>query len=120
MPGKVIHIFPDFRILDIFSSQVVSLGAGVDSSYFRLQEAHQGYLTYVEVDFPDVVKKKWNIIQNDKALTEVAKTGHYHLHAADLRDLEAFARILQDVKLDFQQPTLFFSECSITYMDEPR
>jgi O-methyltransferase involved in polyketide biosynthesis len=118
--GKVFHIFPVFRILDLFSSQVVSLGAGFDSSYFRLQEAHQGYLTYVEVDFPDVVKNKWNIIQNDKVLSEVAKTGHYHLQAADLRDLGAFARLMQDMKLDFQQPTLFFSECSITYMDEPR
>lgn len=74
---------------------------------------------YVEIDFPDVVKRKEQLIQKSPSCLEHSANGQYHLVSADLRDLTALGLLLFDrLKLNTSAPTLFVSECAITYMDE--
>ena len=108
--------------------QIISLGAGYDSSFFRLN--HQGLLCndsvrYIEIDFPDVVEGKRKLIQaNPACLKVVQESGkRYHLISVDLRNLSALSRKLLDADqcaLSTSVPTMFVSECSITYMDHSR
>ncbi len=52
--------------------QIISLGAGFDSAFFRLQSS--GLLsntTFYEVDFPDVVRRKATIIKNNEELIKL-------------------------------------------------
>lgn len=75
---------------------------------------------YVEIDFPDVVEKKWQIIKNHPSCAELAADS-YQLVAADLRNLPLLSSLLFDkLHLKTSEPTLLISECAITYMDENR
>lgn len=111
--------------------QIISLGAGFDTSYFRLKEL--GLLKrcrFVEIDFPDVVRRKINIIQRHDVLKDTI--GQYNVDPGnhslvsddyviipcdltDLNKLESF--MTDDFKVDFDLPTLLFSECVLTYVD---
>lgn len=78
---------------------------------------------YVELDFPNVVTNKWQLIKNDPSCAELAAEANhsYHLVAADLRDLTLLSKLLfENILLKPAEPTLFISECAITYMDEIR
>lgn len=44
----------------------------------------------------------------------------YKLLAVDLRDVKALSDLLQKFNLDTEAPTLFLSECAITYLEEER
>ncbi|XP_066993126.2 tRNA wybutosine-synthesizing protein 4 [Anabrus simplex] len=111
--------------------QIISCGAGFDSNYFRLSGSgtlHSGVI-YYEVDFPEVVKRKAESIQNSKSLMDVVgqimehplvilMSRSYRLIAGDLRNLDSLESSLKYAGVNFSLPTLFLSECSITYMDE--
>ena len=44
--------------------QVISLGAGFDSAFFRLQASgHLQKVTFIEVDFPQVAERKTALIE---------------------------------------------------------
>lgn len=108
--------------------QIVSLGAGFDSSYFRLKE--QGLLdkcVFIEVDFPDVVKRKQNIINKQSSLLNLIgdykiingclTSLNYKIIPCDLtkfQDLEAF---FVELNIDTSAPTLFFSEVVLAYIN---
>ena len=86
---------------------------------------HHGHnnCQYVEIDFPDVVAKKWQLIQNHTCCSELAMANQlYHLVSADLRNPSTLSNILFENGhlLDPSEPTLLISECAITYMDETR
>ena len=102
------------------SSQIISFGAGFDSSYFVLRGKGYSSCKYVEIDFPDVVRRKQQLIKSQQQLLELISDS-YLLIEADLRDLSSLSKLLLDSKvLDTSVPTLMISECAITYMDEPR
>ncbi|KAF4318645.1 hypothetical protein BBO99_00004713 [Phytophthora kernoviae] len=117
--------------------QVVILGAGLDTMFFRLK--NQELLVnceYFELDFPDVTMQKVSTIKRRKPLngllglsdtknfmtavssgyTELNVPG-YHLLPCDLRDLEAVSAKLETVGIDRTVPTLFVSECVLIYME---
>ena len=50
--------------------QIVNLGAGYDTMFFNLSDAHNLPLKYVEVDFLRVVSSKIRLIKSKKALAE--------------------------------------------------
>ena len=102
--------------------QIVSFGAGFDTSFFMLRQQGHKQCQYVEIDFPDVVENKWKLIKNDPSCAELAAEGNnYHLLAADLRNLPSLKDLLfEKILLNPTEPTLFISECAITYMDEIR
>nr|CAD7266243.1 unnamed protein product [Timema shepardi] len=114
-------------------AQIVSCGAGFDTNYFRLKSGTKLHPTvvYYEVDFPEVVERKSRIIGDTAVLSQAVgvpddeprdielKARQYRLLACDLRQLDNLESVLRLAGVDFSLPTLFLSECAVTYMDEP-
>ncbi|KAG1702568.1 hypothetical protein DVH05_009517 [Phytophthora capsici] len=117
--------------------QVVILGAGLDTMFFRLKS--NGVLSnceYFELDFPDVTLQKVSTIKRRKQLNAVlgleqaqefsasVSSGYtelnvpgYHLLPCDLRDLDATKAKVEAAGIDRNLPTLFVSECVLIYME---
>ena len=109
--------------------QVVSLGCGFDTAFFQLYAADPeacAELTWVDVDFPDLVARKAEAIRNDPGLRDLLQLGGpepggaapvrsacgYTLLGLDLRDLKGARSVLfGDLGLDPAVPTLLFAEC---------
>ncbi|KAK7488705.1 hypothetical protein BaRGS_00020002 [Batillaria attramentaria] len=112
--------------------QIISLGAGFDSSYFRLKaDRLLQDASFYEVDFPEVVKKKHAIIQgheelfsllqfsgqDDKILPPIEISSlDYFLLGVDLTQLNTLEAALRLCGADFDTQTLLLSECVMTYM----
>ena len=103
--------------------QIVSLGAGSDTRFFRLWAdslfRHCG-IEYHEFDFEDNVNQKRSRIRNSAQLSgyinEAEKNGiSYRLHAIDLRDLTAKSPPVIP-NLGPELPTLLLSECCLCYL----
>ncbi|NXP45958.1 TYW4 protein, partial [Heliornis fulica] len=115
-------------------SQIVSLGAGFDSLYFRLKDMGLLHHTVVyEVDFPNVAHQKAALIKGMKELSAlVGDTGgeglgvitfsgkNYKLLGLDLSELPELERALEEAGLDSEVPTLFLAEVVLTYMENSR
>ena len=108
--------------------QIVSLGAGFDTSYFRLKKL--GMLDdckFVEVDFPDVARRKRGLIQQNSQLQELLGPctvtdpnligKDYSLLGCDLTNLGSFQNLLTEKLPSLDAPTLCFAECVLTYVD---
>lgn len=54
--------------------QVLSLGAGSDTTYFRLKKEKKHIFKYYEVDFLDAMKRKYDTIMNTPELLQVTKS----------------------------------------------
>ncbi|EGC37241.1 hypothetical protein DICPUDRAFT_54123 [Dictyostelium purpureum] len=109
--------------------QIVSLGCGFDTYYFRLKSRgtiDKENIVYVEVDYDQVITNKIKIIQNHKELQDTEKlssmTNHqiiksdtYRLGPIDLTNMDTF-KIFEQLELDYNCPTLFISECVLVYI----
>ncbi|XP_062571126.1 tRNA wybutosine-synthesizing protein 4-like [Saccostrea cucullata] len=114
-------------------NQIISLGAGFDSTYFRLRS--EGVLektSFYEVDFPDVVQRKNSLIQSNEDLKNLIpglktqgvkenplieiNTEEYKLLGVDLTQLNTLEACLNLCGVDWDTPTLLLSECVMTYM----
>ncbi|XP_062504924.1 tRNA wybutosine-synthesizing protein 4-like [Corticium candelabrum] len=117
--------------------QIVSYGAGFDTTFFRLaSEDRLANGVFYEIDLPNVVKRKSEIIMDSPELRILVGhcdkpdrkmngctciiTSKYRLVSIDLNDVESLQSQLQDVGIDVLQPTLFLSECVLTYLDQSR
>ncbi|KAK7110582.1 tRNA wybutosine-synthesizing protein 4-like [Littorina saxatilis] len=112
--------------------QIVSLGAGFDSAYFRLKSDKLLEDTaFFEIDFPEVTKRKHAIIESKSKLSDLLNldeqkkkvvppielwTSDYCLLGVDLTQLNTLEAALRMCGADFDTPTLFLSECVMTYM----
>ncbi|NXE15765.1 TYW4 protein, partial [Lophotis ruficrista] len=115
-------------------TQILSLGAGFDSLYFRLKDMGLLDRTVVyEVDFPNVACQKAALIKGTKELSAlVGDTGEegvgvitfsgedYKLLGVDLSELFELERALEEAGLDSEIPTLFIAEVVLTYMENCR
>ncbi|NXI45801.1 TYW4 protein, partial [Galbula dea] len=115
-------------------TQILSLGAGFDSLYFRLKDLGLLHHTVVyEVDFPRVTCQKAALIKRVKELSLlVGDTGgegsgavtfsgeDYKLLGVDLSELSELERALEEAGLDKEIPTLFIAEVVLTYMESSR
>lgn len=115
-------------------NQIVSLGAGFDTTYWLLKDAYpETSLKYVELDYPEVCLKKMREIarhvelQNkipNPATDGKIHTGSkltsdsYYLLPSDLRDTSSTLSSITQV-LNPSLPTLFISECVLVYLDSP-
>ncbi|ETV95291.1 hypothetical protein H310_11192 [Aphanomyces invadans] len=115
--------------------QIVVLGAGQDSMYFRLKTRNDVEGTalllrtlYVEVDFPAITRAKVRLCRRHKDLSNVFGTvetssdmeltaSGYALLACDLRDVATAQSKLLAAGIDPSIPTLILSECVLCYMD---
>lgn len=112
-------------------TQILSLGAGFDTTWFQLQAEGVSPTHYYEVDFPEVTKKKAAIIANREVLHKLV--GHkldpqgvgegricadnYSLLPVDLRDLESFQESLKNAGFQASIPTYVLAECVLVYME---
>ncbi|KAM6313308.1 LOW QUALITY PROTEIN: tRNA wybutosine-synthesizing protein 4-like [Aegotheles albertisi] len=114
-------------------TQILSLGAGFDSLYFRLKDMGLLHHTVVEVDFPNVACQKATLIKRMEELsalvgdTEGEGSGvltlsgeDYKLLGVDLSELFELERAPGEAGLDNAMPTLFIAEVVLTYMENSR
>lgn len=110
--------------------QILSLGAGFDSLYFRLHS--NGVLTRAvvfEVDFPDVAQRKSVLINSNIILREkldpdgqppieplYLSSSKYRLLGVDVRELSQMEKALESSNFEWTAPTLVLSEVVLTYM----
>eukprot|EP00611_Tribonema_gayanum_P009603 TRINITY_DN1941_c0_g1_i11.p1 TRINITY_DN1941_c0_g1~~TRINITY_DN1941_c0_g1_i11.p1 ORF type:complete len:241 (-),score=48.79 TRINITY_DN1941_c0_g1_i11:2342-3064(-) len=142
---KVVRAFCGCEALS-GDKQVVSLGAGNDTTFFRLARdsaAPRG--GYFEIDFPSTMDRKLATLQRSLLLRQLApltqtqtlsqselpptgapprkpqhvtlSDGAYHLISGDLRDAKGVVRALLAAGLDPQAPTLLVAECVLVYME---
>jgi len=111
------------------TAQVISLGAGYDSSCFRLM-SEGAKSTFIEIDFPQTVHNKSSIIKStpelygllqdpvfDEGCTIVPlRSKQYSLVGVDLCNVMLLEQTLLSL-VNFAMPTLLLSECVMTYMD---
>jgi len=113
--------------------QIVNLGCGFDTLYWRLQDAGHDIKNFIETDFSDITSKKAFIINKYAELKKrvckgqknlvVANKGtdihgpNYHLVAGDLRKFnELKDKLIKDCELDLTLPTLVLTECVLVYL----
>ncbi|KAI4302826.1 hypothetical protein MLD38_038527 [Melastoma candidum] len=130
---KLLYEFLDCgRSTTINSSkkQVLSLGAGFDTTYFQLKDEGKAPFLYVELDFKEVTSKKTAIIENHSQLRD--KVGnissisqekgevlaqHYKLLPVDLREMERLNEVIAWADMDPSLPTFIIAECVLIYLD---
>ncbi|KAK4556158.1 carboxy methyl transferase for protein phosphatase 2A [Recurvomyces mirabilis] len=102
--------------------QIISLGAGSDTRFFRLanEETISAKIVYHELDFEANVARKRACIRQSPQLEAVisqarSSGSEYHLHALDLRDLTNKSPPIIP-GLDSDLPTLLLSECCLCYL----
>jgi len=110
--------------------QVVSLGAGFDTLFWRLNSSGDAPRLYVELDFCEVTARKTHYIQRAKPLLNAISHDDYdiklnrcNLHAfryklcsCDVRVLSELSAKLAETGLDLTLPTVFIAECVLVYM----
>ena len=119
--------------------QIISLGAGYDTLFWRLKsnglmnymdsEANEHNIKYVEIDMSSVVMHKLMSIRRHpdlyKSLSNITFRGeglhsdYYHLISFDLRENEKDIlerKLFDDCKLNPTKPTLCLAECVLVYM----
>lgn len=126
------------HLLDAFirrtecNCQIINLGAGLDTTFWRLKDENLMPRKYFEVDFPTVVARKIHNIKTkpplSKALIETHTTDSLLIDAqsldsdrfciisADLRDSSSLDEKLKKFQLNTEIPTLLLSECVLVYM----
>ncbi|XP_064083636.1 leucine carboxyl methyltransferase 1-like [Macrobrachium nipponense] len=114
--------------------QIVNIGAGFDTLYWRLNEEGKSIKGFVELDFPGVTSRKCHYIQRTKPLLQAVSDedydvklnrnnlhGHtYKLTGVDLRNLTEVEAKIKESDLDYSIPTLFLAECVLVYMTMPK
>ncbi|KAI9783928.1 MAG: carboxy methyl transferase for protein phosphatase 2A [Geoglossum umbratile] len=126
-------------------SQILSLGAGSDTRFFRLLSQTptvSRFIIYHELDFPLITSQKTKTISQNPRLLSMVR-GHaeamgggevevdpesgalysegYNIHPVDLRELAAggAAQGPQLRNLNPRVPTLIISECLLCYLPNP-
>lgn len=108
-------------------AQIISLGAGSDTRFFRLSPTRRQSILYHEVDFLDNVRDKLTAISSTQKLLDLLPTrdispdksslhsSTYNLHSIDLREF-ASASPPSIPNLSSTLPTLLISECCLCYL----
>ncbi|KAF9578598.1 hypothetical protein BGW38_005520 [Lunasporangiospora selenospora] len=118
----------------LIKKQIVSLGCGSDTRYFKLKANGLSAHKYFEIDFAEsTAKKAITIKKNKKLLDIIADPDHklglggtefyskdYSLLSGDLREfVDSIVPKLKAQGFDTSLPTLFLSECVLIYI-QPR
>lgn len=111
--------------------QIISLGAGFDTLYWRLKEDGLNVVNFTEVDFPTVTANKCYLIKKAKILLQGLASGdgdirmsstelhsnNYHLVGADIRNMQELCQKLKESEVDMSIPTVFLTECVLVYIE---
>uniref|UniRef100_A0A4W3H639 Leucine carboxyl methyltransferase 1 n=1 Tax=Callorhinchus milii TaxID=7868 RepID=A0A4W3H639_CALMI len=112
--------------------QVINVGAGLDTTFWRLKDENLLPKKYFEVDFPMITARKIHLIKTKPPLSKpILEThssnnlkidgydmdsDHYSIIGQDLRDLPVFVEKLKKYGLDVKLPTLLMAECVLVYI----
>lgn len=113
------------------TGQIINLGAGFDTLYWKLKDNGIRIANFVEIDFPSVTAKKCYIIKRNKRLLDKIyeqdgevklsatdlHASTYHLIGADLRHIGELETKFQQAEINFDSPTLFIAECVLVYIE---
>ncbi|KAF3853338.1 hypothetical protein F7725_014026, partial [Dissostichus mawsoni] len=126
------HLLDAFLRKTQCDCQVINLGAGLDTTFWRLKDENLMPRKFFEVDFPTVVARKIHNIKTkpplSKPLIETHSTDsllldahsldsdRYCIIGADLRDISNLDEKLKKFQLNPELPTLLLSECVLVYM----
>ncbi|KAK1793890.1 hypothetical protein P4O66_010810, partial [Electrophorus voltai] len=126
------HLLDAFLKRTQCDCQVVNLGAGLDTTFWRLKAENTLPKKYFEVDFPMIVARKIHHIKTKPPLSKpliethsadsLLLDGHnldsdrYCIIGADLRDISSLEEKLRKFQIITELPTLFLSECVLVYM----
>lgn len=92
--------------------QVVILGAGYDTLFWRLRDLKINVKGWYDLDFPHVVNKKAKVLES----SVFQPLDNYYLRVCDLSKPDEFKKVLADN--GFQDiPTIFVDECTLIYVD---
>lgn len=100
--------------------QIISLGAGSDTRYFRLCANLEVSVVYHELDFPQNIEAKKTAISRSDEMSaalrpQTSRPSEYHMHSLDLRTLATDST--PDLPhLEADTPTLLLSECCLCYL----
>ncbi|CAD5229468.1 unnamed protein product [Bursaphelenchus okinawaensis] len=109
--------------------QIISLGAGFDTLYFRLKERGVAFKKLVEVDFSSVTARKIRTISKNEHLAAMfdstsTESQHSDLHSrdydllgADIRQPSEFWAKIETAGLDPSLPVVVIAECVLVYLD---
>ncbi|RKP02532.1 hypothetical protein CXG81DRAFT_10697 [Caulochytrium protostelioides] len=110
--------------------QIVSLGAGSDTRFFRRAATWPQPFLYYEIDFPQITGRKGQTVARNRATAAHLPDYHvecggldlhtetYHLVSGDLRQWAAeIVPKLVAHGFDPARPTVYLSECVLVYMD---
>lgn len=146
--GRAVHRDPEISLgywarisiirhyVDLFlekagdAAQIISIGSGFDTLFWRIKSEGKKFTRFVEVDFSDVTAKKIRVIRRSSstALTGLFRedaqdshhtdlhAGDYHLVGADLRQWAELRGKLETAGVDWAAPTLVLAECVLIYM----
>ncbi|BFZ00778.1 hypothetical protein BsWGS_03816 [Bradybaena similaris] len=121
----------NFLTLTECRCQIINLGAGFDTLFWRLSDEGLVPQSCVEIDFEPVTTKKCHFIKSKKQLLEPLSgedseimmskselhSANYHLVSADLRNIATLETKLSASGIDRALPTVFLSECVLVYID---
>ncbi|XP_054851032.1 leucine carboxyl methyltransferase 1 [Eublepharis macularius] len=112
--------------------QIINLGAGMDTLFWKLKDENMLPKKYFEVDFPSIATRKIHNIKSKPPLSKPIMESHsgesllidahsldssrYAIIAADLRELPKLEEHLKKCGMDPHLPTLLIAECVLIYM----
>lgn len=111
--------------------QIVNLGCGFDTLYWRLRDSGHNATNFIELDFPTVTSRKCYMIKRNKVLlgriyiedgeVRLSPTDlhapNYHIMGVDLRNIDEVNNKLQQAEIDYKMPTIFLAECVLVYIE---
>ncbi|KFM82247.1 Leucine carboxyl methyltransferase 1, partial [Stegodyphus mimosarum] len=115
-----------------YNCQVINIGAGFDTLYWRLKDENVTVKSFIEIDLPPVTSRKCYLIRNRKSLLRMVATedddiqfsscelhgGEYHLVGSDIRNISELESKLLNGLVDTTVPTVFLAECVLVYNEE--
>ena len=95
------------------SIQVVILGCGYDTMFWRLRDANIKVARWYDLDLPMVVKRKGPVLRNEV----FEPMDNYYLLECDLSKPNRVEEVLKANQFDVDAPTVFVDECTLIYVD---
>lgn len=112
--------------------QILSLGAGFDTTWFQLKQDGRAPAKYIELDFKEVTRRKVasikahdllkNLLAPNSLAENCTETGEvlseeYSVLPVDLRDLEGLEAVLSKAGFRPSMPTFILAECVLVYLE---
>ncbi|EAX93635.1 Leucine carboxyl methyltransferase family protein [Trichomonas vaginalis G3] len=92
--------------------QVVVLGCGYDTLFWRLRDEHITVKNWFDLDMPHIVNKKSSVLKSEA----FHPLDNYYLFVADLSKPEEVKKELTAHGFE-DLPTIFIDECTLIYVD---